>query len=151
MKNNIVQTYLENGWTFRYDSHSRFIGAYHPDGGERSICELYAFSYNRDEFGLAIAEILNSLVNKLCKNLKSEECPECSKKQLKKVGGYTPLCDSCLHNRRIIKDIKNKYRPPEPKIDTKSIIEKLRKEFAQDYKPYDSLKYRIVKIPKNNY
>jgi hypothetical protein len=53
-----IQEYRDNGWIFRYEPETRFVGAYHPQGGKQSICELRN-GYADDVFGLTIAACLN--------------------------------------------------------------------------------------------
>lgn len=53
-----VQEYRDNGWIFKYEPETRFVGAYHPQGGKQSICELRN-GFADDAFGFAIAAHLN--------------------------------------------------------------------------------------------
>ena len=50
--------YRKNGWVFRYDASTKFIGAYHPNGGKQSICELNNV-FGNDDFGFIIENLLN--------------------------------------------------------------------------------------------
>ena len=56
-----VQEYRDNGWVFKYDPETRFVGAYHPQGGKQSICELRN-GFGDDAFGFAIAAHMNGTV-----------------------------------------------------------------------------------------
>lgn len=54
----VIEKYQDNGWVFKYEPGTKFIGAYHPSGGKQSICELVNH-FEPDAFGTAIAEFLN--------------------------------------------------------------------------------------------
>lgn len=54
----VVQFYQENEWKFRYEPKTHFIGAYHPNGGKQSVCEV-VHPFDRESFGFVIAEFLN--------------------------------------------------------------------------------------------
>lgn len=60
---NIIEEYQKNGWVFEYEFGTKFIGAYHPNGGKQSICELINH-IEPDAFGIAIAEFLNKKTEK---------------------------------------------------------------------------------------
>jgi len=55
-----VQEYRDNGWVFEYCDSTRFVGAYHPNGGKQSICELKN-NFDNSAFGHAIAKYLNGI------------------------------------------------------------------------------------------
>lgn len=55
---NAIKRYQDNGWVFKYEPGTKFIGTYHPRGGKQSICEL-VHHFEPDAFGMAIAEFLN--------------------------------------------------------------------------------------------
>ena len=59
---NIVEEYQKDGWVFKYESGTKFIGAYHPNGGKQSICELVNH-IESNAFGITIAEFLNQKIN----------------------------------------------------------------------------------------
>lgn len=50
----------KEGWEYRYEPATQFIGAYHPNGGAQSICQ---FPDKRigDDIGPALAAILNDM------------------------------------------------------------------------------------------
>ena len=50
MNKDKIQEYLDKGWEFKYEPHTRYIAAYHPNGGSQSICELKNCLGN-DDFG----------------------------------------------------------------------------------------------------
>lgn len=53
----IVKSFKENGWIFKYEPSTKCINAYHAKGGKQSICEMISPA-GKDELGLAIAEFL---------------------------------------------------------------------------------------------
>ncbi|MCK9386067.1 MAG: hypothetical protein M0Q15_15770 [Nevskia sp.] len=57
-----VQEYRNNGWVFKYEPETRFVGACHPQGGKQSICELRN-GFADDDFGFAIAKYLNGILH----------------------------------------------------------------------------------------
>lgn len=55
---NVIKDFQDNGWVFKYEPGTKFVGTYHPSGGKQSICELVNH-FESDAFGTAIAEFLN--------------------------------------------------------------------------------------------
>lgn len=49
----------KEGWEYRYEPATQFIGAYHPKGGARSICHFPDKKIG-DDVGPVFAAILNS-------------------------------------------------------------------------------------------
>jgi hypothetical protein len=50
--------FLQSGWVFSYDPSTRFIGAYHPNGGKQSICEIRS-RFDNDNIGNDIVQLIN--------------------------------------------------------------------------------------------
>ena len=60
-----VEQLLKKGWTFEYSPSTRFIGAKHPKGGQFSVLEIGAsYSFDDEEVGYAIANLLNNALSK---------------------------------------------------------------------------------------
>lgn len=88
---------LKGGWCFQYEPGTAFVGAKHPDGGRRSVCEA------PQEFGPAIAEALNQ-----CARIEELEALIPEELILPDTwDGTSPifdpncLCDLCSNARRI--------------------------------------------------
>ena len=60
----VAKRLSEDGWIFVYETHTRFVGAYHPSGGKKTIVEVVARTGSKaeiDEIGMKIAAMLNGL------------------------------------------------------------------------------------------
>ena len=58
---NEIKKFIKSGWVFEYHPETNFIGAYHEQGGQQTVCEIKFFSkILRDDFGFNIAKFLNS-------------------------------------------------------------------------------------------
>jgi hypothetical protein len=57
----MIKQMKENGWIFKYDPQTKFIGAQHKNGGYESVCEITIRNNNRAaNIGYAIANLLNN-------------------------------------------------------------------------------------------
>jgi len=54
----VIEGYQDNGWIFKYEPSTKFIGVCHPNGEKQSICELVNH-FESDVLGEAITEFLN--------------------------------------------------------------------------------------------
>ena len=56
-----IEDLKRDGWSFEYDSDTRFITGSHPKGGKFSVCEIASCAYvNMDDLGDLIAHMLNN-------------------------------------------------------------------------------------------
>jgi hypothetical protein len=59
---NKIKELLKQGWRFKYEPETSFIGMYHDKGGKKSICEMRQYCHEDNLiFGEVIADYLNSL------------------------------------------------------------------------------------------
>lgn len=57
-----IEGMIDAGWGFRWEPDTRFIGAYHPDGGKQSVLEVVKLTRTDeevDEIGQALADLFN--------------------------------------------------------------------------------------------
>jgi hypothetical protein len=55
-----IESYRQHGWEFRYEPETKFIGAYHPEGGAQSIAQITVpGDAVKDEFGKFIVKALS--------------------------------------------------------------------------------------------
>lgn len=60
----VAKRLSEDGWIFVYETDTKFVGAYHPCGGKKTIVEIVARVGTKaevDEIGMKIAAMLNGL------------------------------------------------------------------------------------------
>lgn len=56
----IARELLNDGWKFRYDEGTQYIGIYHPKGGKQSILH-FTSPVRADQFGPGLAKFFNNL------------------------------------------------------------------------------------------
>ena len=54
-----VKELAEDGWVFKYEPATRYIGINHPNGGKQSLLH-FPSAERGNQFGEAIAEFLNA-------------------------------------------------------------------------------------------
>ena len=96
-----IKELLDSGWTFSYEPETRFVGANHPHGGRKSICEVGVPSisgFGQHDFGHAISYFLNNIDEMMQKPTptKPYHCTKCGGAGwAQRSTGEVVECDEC--------------------------------------------------------
>ena len=96
-----IKELLNSGWTFSYEPETRFVGANHPKGGRKSICEVGVPSvsgFGQHDFGHAISYFLNNIDEMMQKPTqhKPRNCAKCGGSgMVQRWTGEYVECDAC--------------------------------------------------------